>query len=72
MYLADGSAIGEPLLADAQIDDAVALAAVVAFLLSTAMRRRLPLLPLTLGLLALVVVGRPAMRPSTACWQDSC
>ena len=58
VYLADGSAIGEPLLADAQIDDAVALATVVAFLLSTAMRRRLPLLPLTLGLLALVVVGR--------------
>jgi signal transduction histidine kinase len=57
-YLADGAAIGEPLLADAQIDDAVALATVVAFLLSTAMRRRLPLLPLTLGLLALVVIGR--------------
>jgi signal transduction histidine kinase len=63
VYLADGSAIGEPLLADAQIDDAVALAAVVAFLLSTAMRRRLPLLPLTLGLLALVVVGRAGDEP---------
>ena len=58
VYLAVGPAIGEPLLAEAQIDDAVALGTVVAFLLSTAMRRRLPLLPLTLGLLALVVVGR--------------
>ena len=58
VYLADGPAIGEPLLADARVDDAVALATVVAFLLSTAMRRRLPLLPLTLGLVALVVVGR--------------
>lgn len=58
VYLADGAAIGEPLLADVHIDEAVALAMVVTFLLSLAMRCRLPLVPLVLGLLALVGVGR--------------
>jgi signal transduction histidine kinase len=63
-YLADGAALGEPLLADVQIDEALALGVVIAFLLSTAMRTHFPLLPLTLGLLALGAAGRAGDAPS--------
>ncbi|MFO7532384.1 MAG: hypothetical protein R6W93_07960 [Candidatus Limnocylindrales bacterium] len=63
-YLAAGSTIGEPLLADVEVDDALALGVIAAFLLSTATRSRLPLLPLTLALLALGVAGRAGDAPS--------
>ena len=63
-YLADGATIGEPLLADVEIDEALALGVIAAFLLSTAMRTRFPLLPLTLALLALGVAGRAGDAPS--------
>ncbi len=63
VYRADGAAVGEPLLADVAVDDQVAIVVMAAFLLSTAMRVRLPLVPLSLGLAALVLAGHAAEEP---------
>lgn len=68
VYFLDGPAVGGPLLADVPVDEAVALGTMAAFLLSSAMRTRLPLLPLALGLLALMVAGRAAGEPFYSLW----
>ncbi len=58
VYLAAGAVAGEPLMAGVEPDESVVLATWLAFLLSLAMRTRLPLVPLGLGLGGLALAGR--------------
>jgi signal transduction histidine kinase len=63
VYLADGSVTGEPLIAEVKFDETIAMGVVVAFLLSLAMRTRLPLVPLVLSFAALAVLGHAQVEP---------
>lgn len=63
VYRGERSAVGAPLIADVEVSERVVLTAMLAFLLSTALRRHLPLLPLGLGLLALALAGRAGEEP---------
>jgi signal transduction histidine kinase len=56
---------GDPIVTSLRIDVVVVLAAASAFLLSLAWRRRLPLVPLGLALVALALAGR---MPFAASW----
>jgi hypothetical protein len=58
VYLAEGPAAGEPFIESLELEEAVALAIGVAFLLSLALRTVFPLLPLTLAFAVLVALGR--------------
>lgn len=63
LYRGAGSAVGPPLVADLEVSETVALAAMLVFLLSTALRRHFPLLPLGLGIVALALTGRAGSEP---------
>ena len=63
LYRGAGSAVGAPLVADLEVSETVALAAMLIFLLSTALRRHFPLLPLSLGIVALSLTGRAGTEP---------
>jgi signal transduction histidine kinase len=55
---------GEPIVATLAVDEVVVLAAGVAFLLSLALRTRLPLVPLGLAFVALGLAGRQSLEAS--------
>ncbi|MFV2063043.1 MAG: sensor histidine kinase [Chloroflexota bacterium] len=57
LSLGERSAVGDSFIATVEIDETLAIAASVAFLLSLAVRTRLPLLPLALAYVALVLTG---------------
>lgn len=58
VYVTAQPLAGEPFIADLQTDPTLAAAAAVAFLLSLALRTRVPLVPLLLAFVALAVAGR--------------
>jgi signal transduction histidine kinase len=58
LYLAEGSVVGESFIDTLEIDESIALTVGAAFLLSLAMRRTLPLLPLLLAFGVLALFGR--------------
>lgn len=61
VYLTDTSVAGEPLVAGLEADEVVALAAGAAFLLSLALRSRMPVVPLALAIVALSLMGQGAL-----------
>jgi hypothetical protein len=64
-YLAEAP-VGEPFIEDLRPDEAVAVAAGVAFLLSLAVRVRMPAVPLALAFVALALLGRGQLGASAS------
>jgi signal transduction histidine kinase len=62
-YLAADPVVGAPMTAELELEETVILGMVVVFLSSLALRTRLPLIPLALGLVALVAIGRAGDQP---------
>jgi signal transduction histidine kinase len=58
VVLAEGTALGEPFVAGLEVDETVAVAAGATFLLSLALRSRMPAVPLALAIVALTLAGR--------------
>ena len=58
VYVFDTAVAGEAFIEGLELDEAVAIAAGVAFLLSLAVRTRMPSVPLALALVALALSGR--------------
>ena len=58
VYVVDTAVAGEAFIEGLELDEAVAIAAGVAFLLSLAVRRRMPAVPLALAFVALALLGR--------------
>ena len=63
-YLAAGSPAGQSFVATLEVDETVAIATAVAFLLSLAVRTRWPLVPLALAFAALTLAGRTQLEAS--------
>lgn len=57
-YLVDGREMGTSFITTIVVDESAAIAVAVAFLLSLALRTRLPLIPLAMAFVALVTAGR--------------
>jgi signal transduction histidine kinase len=68
VYRADDPVVGTALLAEPILDDAIAIAGTVVFLLSLALRTRLPLVPLVLALVALTLGGRAQEATLYSVW----
>lgn len=66
VYATTGPLVGEPLIANVEVDDAIAVSAAVAFLLSLAVRTHLPLVPLALAFVALALAGRGPIEASSS------
>lgn len=66
VYLADAAVAGEPYLDGVGFDEAVAIGATAIFLLSLAVRTRMPALPLALAFVSLALLGRGSMDGSAA------
>jgi glucose-6-phosphate-specific signal transduction histidine kinase len=58
VYLADTNVAGEPFVAGLDVSETVAVAAGAAFLLSLALRSRMPVVPLALAIVAATLIGR--------------
>ena len=58
VYLADRTVAGEPFVAGLEVSETVAVAAGAAFLLSLALRSRMPVVPLALAIVAATLIGR--------------
>jgi len=61
VYLADATATGEPFVAGLEVTETVAVAAGAAFLLSLALRSRMPIVPLVLAVVAATLAGRGSL-----------
>jgi len=64
VYLKAGPAAGQPLLSSLETNESAAIAAALAFLLSLALRSRLPLVPLGLAFVAVLLAGRGELEAS--------
>lgn len=58
VYLADTTVAGQPFVAGLEVSEAVAVAAGAAFLLSLALRSRMPVVPVVLAIVAAALIGR--------------
>ena len=58
VYLADTTVAGKPFVAGLDASEAVAVAAGAAFLLSLALRSRMPVVPLAMAMVAATLLGR--------------
>ncbi|MGD8684068.1 MAG: hypothetical protein PVG27_08980 [Chloroflexota bacterium] len=65
VYLARTDVAGEPFVAGLEVEETVAVAAGAAFLLSLALRTRMPGVPLALALVAFTLLGRGAFEATT-------
>ena len=65
VWLAE-TAVGEPFVADLELDETLAFGAGAAFLLSLALRSRMPAVPLALAFVALVLLGQGEMDALTS------
>lgn len=61
-YLVDGREMGTSFITTIVVDESAAIAVAVAFLLSLALRTRLPLIPLAMAFVALVTAGRSQLE----------
>ena len=66
VYLADASVAGEPLVAGLEADEIVALAAGAGFLLSLALRSRMPVVPVAVAIVAFTLMGRGELETLTS------
>jgi signal transduction histidine kinase len=65
VYLTEVTVAGEPFVAGLDVSETVAVAAGAAFLLSLALRARMPAVPLALAFVAFTVLGRGAFDATT-------
>jgi hypothetical protein len=65
VFLARTDVAGEPFVAGLEVEETVAVAAGAAFLLSLALRTRMPGVPLALALVAFTLLGRGAFEATT-------
>jgi hypothetical protein len=65
VYLARTDVAGEPFVAGLEVEETIAVAAGAAFLLSLALRTRMPGVPLALALVAFTLLGRGAFEATT-------
>lgn len=62
VYRAETAVTGEPFIDDLAVAETIAVAAGAAFLLSLALRSRMPVVPLSLALVAFTLLGRGAFE----------
>ena len=65
IWLAE-SVVGEPIVSDLELEEALAIGAGAAFLLSLALRSRMPAVPLALAFVTLTLLGRGSLETLTS------